>query len=190
MNFWQGKLVRLRGVEPADAEAFARWNIDSEAARDLDFTWPPLSLACVIKDTEERALRKFEADEFFFVIEGGAGVGVGCINTHHCDRRAGTFMYGLFVEREHRRFGYATEAALIVLEYYFDEMRYQKCTVSVHANNDASIALHEKLGFTREGTLRRMVYTGGRYSDTHYYGLTNDEWEQSPLRIRRAQEPS
>src|SRR5947209_14254935 len=183
MNFWQGKLVRLRGVEPSDSEAFARWNLDSESARELDFVWPPVSLARTMKDTEERALRKFDADEFFFMIEGGAGVAVGAINTHHCDRRAGTFMYGLFVEREHRRNGYATEAVLVVLKYYFGELRYQKCTVSVHANNEASIALHEKLGFQCEGTLRRMVYTGGRYFDTHYYGLTNDEWGQSQLRI-------
>jgi hypothetical protein len=33
MNFWQGKLIRLRGVEPSDAETFARWNEDSEMAR-------------------------------------------------------------------------------------------------------------------------------------------------------------
>jgi RimJ/RimL family protein N-acetyltransferase len=183
MNFWQGKLVRLRGVEPSDAEAFARWNLDSEAARELDFTWPPISLARIAKDTEELALKKFESDEFFFIIEGGAGIAVGCIDALALNRHAGTFRYGIFVEREHRRCGYATEAALVVLKYYFGELRYQKCTVSVHANNDASIALHERLGFRREGTLRRMVYTGGRYFDTHYYGMTNEEWEQSPLRI-------
>jgi RimJ/RimL family protein N-acetyltransferase len=183
MNFWQGRLVRLRGVEPSDAESFARWNLDSEAARELDFTWPPVSLTSIVKDTEELARRKFEADDFFFIIEGGAGVAVGSIDARARNRRAGTFRYGVFVEREHRRCGYATEAAQLVLKYYFDELRYQKCTVSVHANNEASIALHEKLGFQREGTLRRMVYTGGRYLDTHYYGLTREEWEQSPLRV-------
>src|ERR1700753_275537 len=183
MNFWQGKLVRLRGVEPSDAEAFARWNLDSEAARELDFTWPPISLARIAKDTEELALKKFESYEFFFIIEGGAGIAVGCINALALNRHVGTFRYGIFVEREHRRCGYATEAALVVLKYYFGELRYQKCTVSVHANNDASIALHEKLGFRREGTLRRMVYTGGRYFDTHYYGMTNEGGEQLPLRI-------
>ena len=183
MNFWQGRLVRLRGVEPSDAEAFARWNLDSEAARELDFTWPPVSLASIAKETEELALKKFEAGDFVFIVEDGAGVAVGNVATHHCDQRAGTFMYGLFVAREHRRRGYAAEAVLLLLSYYFGELRYQKCTVSVHANNDASVALHEKLGFRREGTLRRMVYTGGRYLDSHYYGLTREEWEQSPLRV-------
>ena len=58
MNFWQGKLVRLRGVEPSDAEVFARWNLDSEMARDLDFVWPPVSLAQIKEHVEEISLRK------------------------------------------------------------------------------------------------------------------------------------
>jgi RimJ/RimL family protein N-acetyltransferase len=98
-------------------------------------------------------------------------------------RLRGVFRYGLSVEREHRRRGYATEAGLLVLKYYFEELRYQKCLVGVHSNNPASIAPHEKLGFVREGTLRRMVYTGGHFHDLHHYGMLKEEWEQSALRI-------
>jgi hypothetical protein len=42
-NFWQGSKVRLRAIEPTDAEFFIRWNLDSERARHLDFVWPPVS---------------------------------------------------------------------------------------------------------------------------------------------------
>jgi len=183
VNFWQGKLVRLRGVEPSDAETFARWNLDSEASRELDYIWPPVSLARVRKDLEEMSLKALDADAFTWVVEDAAGQAVGSIATHQCHHRRGVFRYGLSVAREHRRRGYASEAALLVLKYYFDEMRYQKCLVSVHANNPASAALHEKLGFVLEGTLRREVYTGGRFHDLHYYGMLKEEWEQSPLKI-------
>ena len=183
MNFWQGKLVRLRGVEPSDAEVFARWNLDSEMARDLDFVWPPASFAQIKEHVEEISLKKLEGDEFTWIIEDPTGTAVGQIRTHHCDHRSGVFGYGLSVAREHRRRGYATEAVLLVLKYYFEELRYQKCLVYVHGNNPASVALHEKLGFRREGTLRRMIYTGGRYFDSYYYGLTKEEWERSPLRM-------
>ncbi len=182
-NFWQGKLVRLRGVEPSDAEAFARWNLDGEMARELDFVWPPVSLAFIKRDVEEMSLRKLEADAFTWVVEDAGAQAVGSVATHHCDRRAGVFRYGLSVAREHRRRGYATEAALLVLKYYFEELRYQKCLVGVHSDNHASVALHERLGFVREGTLRRMVYTGGRFHDLHQYGMLKEEWEQSAHRI-------
>jgi RimJ/RimL family protein N-acetyltransferase len=183
VNFWQGKLVRLRGVEPTDAEVFARWNLDSEMARDVDFLWPPVSHAQIKREVEELSQKKLEDDAFTWIIQDAANVAVGLIRTYRCDHRTGAFRYGLNVEREHQRKGYATEAVLLVLKYYFGELRYQKCTVGVHSNNEASVRLHEKLGFRREGTLRRMVFTGGQYFDVHHYGLTKEEWEQSPLRF-------
>jgi RimJ/RimL family protein N-acetyltransferase len=183
MNFWQGRLVRLRGVEPSDAETFARWNLDSEMARELDFIWPPVSLEFIRRDFEQLSLKKLEADAFFWVVEDAKGGAVGHISTHRCDQRLGVFRYGLSVAAEHRRRGYATEAALLVLKYYFEELRYQKCLVGVHSNNAASVALHEKLGFVREGTLRRMVYTGGQFHDLYHYGILKEEWEKSALRI-------
>jgi RimJ/RimL family protein N-acetyltransferase len=183
MNFWQGQLVRLRGVEPSDAETFARWNLDSETARELDFVWPPVSLALVRKDLEELSLKRLDGDAFTWVVEDASAAAVGSISTHGCNPRTGVFGYGLSVAREHRRRGYATEAVMLVLRYYFQELRYQKCLVGVHSNNPASVALHEKLGFVREGTLRRMHYTGGRFHDAYHYGMLKEEWEQSPLRV-------
>ena len=183
MNFWQGRLVRLRGVEPSDAETFAHWNLDSEAAREVDFVWPPVSLAQIRHELEGVSLRKLEADAFTWVIEDADAQAVGSIATHTCDHRRGVFRYGLVVAREHRRRGYAAEAVPLVLKYYFEELRYQKCLVGVHSNNPASVALHEKLGFVREGTLRRMVYTGGRFYDEYHYGMLSEEWERSAHRI-------
>jgi RimJ/RimL family protein N-acetyltransferase len=62
------------------------------------------------------------------------------------------------------------------LKYYFEELRYQKVTVPVHGDNDPSIMLHEKLGFRREGTHRRMIYSRGRYIDVLWFGMTNEEF--------------
>ena len=152
-------------------------------ARELDFVWPPVSLAFIRHDLEELSLKKLEADAFTWVLENASGEAVGTLSTHTCNQRTGAFSYGLSVAREHRRRGYATEAVLLVLKYYFEELRYQKCLVTVHSNNPASNALHEKLGFVREGTLRRMVYTGGQFYDLHYYGMLKEEWERSAHRI-------
>jgi RimJ/RimL family protein N-acetyltransferase len=68
----------------------------------------------------------------------------------------------------------------LVLRYYFQELRYQKVTVRVYSFNDASIRLHEKLGFQLEGRLRRTVYTNGEYFDELIYGLTVEEFVSRP----------
>jgi RimJ/RimL family protein N-acetyltransferase len=176
MNFWQGKHIRLRAVEPADAEFFCAWNQDSEMARNLDWVWPPTSLESVKRWAEEMALRKLVDDAFFWVIENEAGQAVGCINSHHCDRRVGTFQYGVAVRQECQRQGYASEAILLVLRYYFEELRYQKVMVHVHSDNAASIRLHERLGFQLEGRLRRTVFTRGEYLDDLLFGMTVEEF--------------
>lgn len=179
MNYWQTEQIRLRGVEPEDGPTFWAWNQDSEMARHMDFIWPPTSLASVRGWAESQAQQRLEADRFHWVIENAQGEAVGSINTHHCEPRNGTFMYGVAVAREQRGKGYASAAIQLVLRYYFHELRYQKVTVSVHGDNPGSIALHEKLGFVREGTFRRMLYTGGGYVDVHWYGMTREEWESA-----------
>lgn len=165
MNFWQGMKVRLRGLEPSDAEHFIRWDRNSERARHLDFVWPPTSDAFMRAWVEEQTKRKLENDSFHWVIENQQGEPVGSISTHDCQPRYGTFSYGVDIAPEHQRQGYASEAILLVLKYYFEELRYQKVTVPVHSNNPASIQLHEKLGFQREGTHRRMSFTQGQFID-------------------------
>lgn len=176
MNFWQGQRVRLRGIEPADAEIFFEWNLDSERAQHLDFLWPPSSLAAVAEWAERQSLKRLEEDTFHWVIENSAGQPVGSISTHHCDPHAGTFSYGIDIAVLYRRRGYAQEAIWMTLRYYFDELRYQKVTVPVHSNNLPSLQLHEKLGFQHEGVHRRMGFSAGAYYDVAWFGMTVEEF--------------
>lgn len=178
-NYWQGQTIRLRAVEPSDAETFYTWNEDSERGRALDFLWPPLSMASVQAWVADQALRQMTEDRFVWIIENLEGVAVGTIDTHHCDRRYGTFSYGIAIAPEHRHHGYASEAITLILRYYFEELRYQKVTVSVYSYNTPSIRLHERLGFTLEGTHRRMGFTHGAYFDHLWYGMTVEEFAQA-----------
>jgi RimJ/RimL family protein N-acetyltransferase len=103
---------------------------------------------------------------------------VGIINTFECSRRHGTFKYGLSIDRRHWGKGYAREAIAIVLRYYFRELRYQKATVHIYTFNARSIGLHAKIGFKREGRLRRMAYTNGIYYDDIVMGQTAEEFDR------------
>jgi RimJ/RimL family protein N-acetyltransferase len=94
----------------------------------------------------------------------------------------GHFRYGVDVGAEYRGRGYGREAVEILLGYFFNELRYHKCTVGIYAFNEVSIKFHESLGFMREGTLRDMVYTGGRYYDELHYGITDSEYAMRHIR--------
>jgi RimJ/RimL family protein N-acetyltransferase len=176
MNFWEGKLVRLRALEPADAETFYEWNHDSDISRALDYVWVPSSREYQRQWAAKTAVQPPQNDAFMWAIETLDGQPVGSISSHHCDRRTGAFMYGIAVAAPFRGQGYASEAILLVLRYFFEELRYQKVTVDVYSFNEASVRLHESLGFQLEGRIRRTVYTQGQHFDQLMYGLTVEEY--------------
>ena len=176
-SIWQGKLVRLRAVEPEDWEQFFEWDQDTEFDRLTYFITFPRSREATKQWTAESATAKPRSDEYRWVIENLEGEFVGTINTHTCDSRWGTFQYGLAIGRDHWRKGYASEAIRLVLAYFFWELRYQKVNVTVYGFNESSLKLHQKFGFQEEGRLRRMIYTEGVYYDSFILGMTREEFE-------------
>jgi RimJ/RimL family protein N-acetyltransferase len=179
LSIWQGQLVRLRAVEPADWETFFDWNLDDEQARAVYFVPFPQSREAVRRWSEREATQPIEGDNFRFAIARVTDDAmVGDLTVHTTDPRVGTFGYGINIKQEERRKGYASEAIRLVLRYYFQERRYQKVTIAIYSFNEPSIRLHEHLGFQREGQVRRMVYTQGRYYDQLIYGLTVDEFHE------------
>lgn len=177
-NFWQGAQIRIRGIEPEDAETLHRWNFDGETARMVDFLWPPTSLAGTRAWAQRMATQEFKDDQFHGIIESNQGEMVGLFNSHSTNRRTGTFSYGISIGEAYRGRGYASEAIVLLLRYFFEELRYQKVNATVYSCNDASMALHEKLGFMLEGRLRRMVFTRGHYYDELLYGMTQEEFTE------------
>jgi RimJ/RimL family protein N-acetyltransferase len=177
--FWETNRIRLRQVEPDDWEVFHQWDYDSEVMRSLWFLPVPKSVERYKQDTANEAKESVKDDKFGLVIEEiASGTVAGSINSHTTDQRIGTFAYGLAIRDGYQRKGYATEAILLLLTYFFEELRYQKCTVTIHEWNEASIRLHESLGFIKEGQHRRMLYTQGRHWDLLYYGITVEEWRE------------
>ncbi len=180
LSIWQGRKVCLRAVEPEDWAVFHANDADTEAQRsgyEIPF---PRSQA----DSREWAVREAKAagdqHQYRFVIERLQDpVVVGTLNTHGCNPRNGTFEYGIALFRPHWGHGYAKEAIRLTLQYFFNELRYQKCNVTVYEFNMPSMKLHEALGFQREGRIRRNIYTDGKFYDEFIYGLTKEEFEDS-----------
>ena len=177
-NYWEGERIRLRAPEPEDQALFHSFDEDSEASLNLSQIYFPRSQAGDRRWLERIMLEESENDERFFAIELKGYGAIGGISAHACDKRMGTFRYGIGIGRDYWGKGYAKEAIRILLRYYFEELRYQKVTVNIYAFNERSIKLHESLGFQHEGRLRRMIYTGGQFHDEIYMGMTGEEFAE------------
>lgn len=178
-NFWETERIRLRGVEPEDWEVHYHWNMDSDMQRDLSQLQFPENKALAKKWAEESSIKTPDSDNFHMEIElNETKEVIGMIAAHHADRRNGTFKFGIAIRQEFQRKGFATEAIVLLLRYFFNELRYQKCHVDIHGWNEDSIRLHEKLGFQKEGQVRRANYAMGKYYDRYIYGITLEEFRE------------
>ena len=175
-SIWTGERVRLRGVEPEDWEQFHGFDAYSVGARSADILHPPRSEAGSRLWAEEASTAKVTGDEFGLAIESLDGDVVGHLSTSNADPRAGRFSYGIAIGRAFHRRGYASDAVVVLLRYMFGERRYHKVEAEIYAYNEASLALHERLGFQQEGRLRDHEFFAGRYYDVVVMGMTADEF--------------
>ena len=179
-NMFQGNKVRLRAKTAEDAARFRlrieNGGYDTELDRLSDTVYLPNSYESRKDEIESEAARPNDWDRCNLVIETLDGTPVGGVIVRDADRTNGTFSYGLGIDREHWRKGYTSEAVLLLLRYYFGELRFHKCGVTVFDFNEGSKALHIALGFTEEGRLREAKFSGGRYYDALRYGMLDREY--------------
>ena len=178
-NYWEGPNIKLRATEPEDQPFFKSFDEDTEATLSSWLIPFPRSQAADKQWLEKTSLENGQNDEYRLTIELKGHGAIGSINTVECDKRMGTFRYGIAIGRDYWGKGYAKEAIRILLRYFFEELRYQKVTVNIYAFNERSIKLHESLGFKHEGRLRRMIYTGGQFHDEIYMGMTREEFSEN-----------
>ncbi len=180
--FWQGEKIRLRPMRAEDAEQTFISSLDSPARQFLQLGIElPTST-----DLQKSFLEKYvgcqdTGGEVMFTIETMEGTNVGGISLHGRDEKNGVFSFGIVLGREHRGKGYAEEALRILLKYGFWERRYQKCNSACAQTNDASIALHKKVGFVEEGRRRRQFFFAGQYHDEVLFGMTREEFDKSMI---------
>jgi RimJ/RimL family protein N-acetyltransferase len=81
---------------------------------------------------------------------------------------------------EDRHQGYGAEAIALILRYGFEDLGLNRVGLSVFEFNEDAISTYEKLGFRREGRLRKALKRDGAYYDAILMGISRSEWEAPP----------
>lgn len=92
------------------------------------------------------------------------------------EKDEGVAEIGISIDPEFQRNGYGTEASELIIDYAFNQLRYEKIFVRVYESNKASQRVWDKLGFVKEGELRRQIFKNGDFEDAYIYGLLKEEW--------------
>lgn len=138
-----GDLVRLRPVEPADAERFAAILAEPSVAR-----WWTLAPGGAAADWLA------DGDQVTFAIEREGAV-IGSIQFSEVDepdyRSAGI---DLFLATDAQGHGYGTDAVRTVARYLIQDRGHHRLTIDPAAVNERAIHVYRKVGFRPVGIMR------------------------------------
>jgi UDP-4-amino-4,6-dideoxy-N-acetyl-beta-L-altrosamine N-acetyltransferase len=160
--------TRLRQLERDDLDMLRAWRNDEGTRRHL-FTrheiGPAEHLAWfeIASADAARHLLMFELE----------GVPSGFVNIGPV-LAGGIAAWGFYAAPGAPR-GTGSQLGRAAVDYAFGTLGLYKLVGEVLAENTASLAFHERLGFQREAVLPRQHFDGERYHDVVRYGLLRPE---------------
>ena len=159
-----GDLVRLRPLEPEDADALYRWHNDENVMRWLQAYFHE-SLAGLRKRLADRAENSYEKVTLCVeTVEERKTIGIVALrDADPVNARGKVDIY--IGEQEYWGGGYGTDALRTLCRYGFRTLRLHSIELTVVEANERAIRSYQKLGFQVDGRLRQAFHRDGEWHD-------------------------
>ena len=175
VRFLEDEQLFLTPLSMDDLDYHYRWDHD----RELNFLdrmpYRPKSYE-QMKSEFQSALTSKDS-MFFSVIAKNTGKLLGTVVLVKIDMVERTAHWGIKLAKEYCRQGYGTRAAKLLLRYAFEDLGLRKLRSGTHSGNVASQKYQKKLGFVREGVLRKEITLNGQIMDDMLYSMLKEEYE-------------
>jgi len=102
---------------------------------------------------------------------------VGVINFFNLNNLNRSVEFGLMIDPEEQKKGYATEAVRILCNYMFNYRGLNKIYAQTAWFNKAAVNLLKKTGFKRDAVLRQHYFHNGEFYDGYIYSILRFEFE-------------
>ena len=171
--------LRLRSFFPGDWKDLYEYLSDPQVVRYEPY--PPFTLSQCYKEAKQRA--KNPAFWAVCLTEGGKMIG----NLYFEKQGYDTWSLGYVFNPRFQRQGYATEAAMGLLNHAFSTGQVRRVVAMCNPDNEPSWRLMERLGMRREGYQRENIYfhtdPAGNpiWQDTYQYAILDKEWRRGGL---------
>lgn len=175
-----GPSLNLRYATAHDARPLLELGSDPQVTKF--FSWGPYTsesepASYIAGLAEER--RRGERLDFLIVTLKGVPVGVtGLSELSRRDRRA---VVGTWLGREHWGTGANQGSKALIARLAFEVLGLERLGAYSDLDNPRSQAALARIGFVREGVLRRWHRHGDQVHDVLVWSWLKEEWERSPL---------
>jgi len=173
-----GKKVKLRPLEPEDAEVLSNYINDWEVRQYLAMYLP------ISRETErDWVIRQSRSVSDKLIVLGIEPIDlkeatlIGTISLE-IDWKNKNAELGIAIwNKKFWGKGYGTDAIRVLLRYAFYELGLHKIWLRVFEFNQRAIKCYENIGFKREGVLREMLFRDGHWHNVIIMGVMKDEFK-------------
>ena len=165
MQVLKGELIHLRALEPEDIDFLFDTENDT-SFWEVSSTQTPFSKNLLENYIANSHLDIYEAKQLRLIVaENNSDQPVGMIDgvdfnpQHH---RAGI---GIIINQKQQQKGYASEALTLLINYCFTTLQLHQLFANITSDNESSLALFEKQGFTAIGTKKEWIHSNGTFKD-------------------------
>ena len=154
----EGNLCRLRALEPEDLDAMYGWENDTDSWR-VSGTVAPFSRHVLSRLIDEQQFDIYATRQMRLVIESLNGTAVGAVDMFEFDPQNLRAGVGIIIAPPYRKQGFALDALQTLERYVRDILRMHQLWCSVGTDNEASIVLFRKAGYTECGRRKEWILT-------------------------------
>jgi RimJ/RimL family protein N-acetyltransferase len=173
MTFYRYGSISLRMVERDDLRTITD-------LRNEPSTWAELTDPLPVTEGDEldwfRSI-SLRAGRFWAVAFNELHPFLGLVRMDERDPQNRSIRVGLDVLPDLRGLGHGTAIYRAILEYCFLELNCHRTWLQVLVTNERALRLYKKLGFQREGVLRKAVFRHGKYVDYVVLSLLEEEYQ-------------
>jgi len=170
--FLHGETVDLHVPDEDDAAFVARGRNDPDVR-----PWLPQSRPQTVAETADDLAEPAGGDtDDVRLVVCVDGEPVGMASMGRLDNDDGRAVVGAWFRPDAQHQGYGSDALGRLVRYGFEDRRLNRVGAAARADNEASRAMLESLGFVQEGRQRDVYYFDGGYVDRVVYGLLESDW--------------
>ncbi len=177
--FIEGETIDLVAFNSKWADLYCKWQNDPNVRRYARNMWPHTieDVKKWFEPSPDRHTREFIVFTIYHKGDKRPIGSVGFSRINWVNKNANIFV--VIGEPEYWGKSIAIEANKLLIKYGFTEMNFHKIYASVHSPNTRSLRAAEKLGFQKEGIIKKVEYVDGRYVDEHKFALFKRDWIKS-----------
>ncbi len=167
----------LRNLESSDVDSMFEYRMDPQVLKYQNWdSESPADLQKFIEDLSPNGPdTRGEWFQFGIVLkETGELIG-DCGLCPSIDQPS-QFEIGITIAPVFQRMGFACEALTTIMDHLMFEGESHRVYASIDPENDASIALFQKLGFRKEAHFIESYWMKGRWVDDIVFGILHHEW--------------